>query len=215
MIGVVRNTRAGKSSIINAILEEERLVLTNCMRACTAVAAEISYNFEEQPYHAEIESITLEDWAKELRVLLQDFLDGEGNVLRVCINEDSDTGVAYAKIKAVYPQKTKDAISNSSIDALLMEVSHILGTSRTIKEDDSLIFYKKLQTFVDSKEKLTGKKDKDGKKERKEREFWPLIRVVCLYIKSPSLATGAVIVDLPDVHDANAARAAVAEGYMT
>ena len=32
-------------------------------------------------------------------------------------------------------------------------------------------------------------------------------------VKSPALATGAVIVDLPGVHDANAARAAVAEGY--
>lgn len=32
-------------------------------------------------------------------------------------------------------------------------------------------------------------------------------------MKSPALATGAVIVDLPGVHDANAARAAVAEGY--
>lgn len=35
-----------------------------------------------------------------------------------------------------------------------------------------------------------------------------------LYVKSPILATGAVIVDLPGVHDANAARAAVAEAYM-
>lgn len=35
-----------------------------------------------------------------------------------------------------------------------------------------------------------------------------------LYVKSPILATGAVIVDLPGVHDANAARAAVAESYM-
>lgn len=35
-----------------------------------------------------------------------------------------------------------------------------------------------------------------------------------LYVRSPILATGAVIVDLPGVHDANAARAAVAESYM-
>ncbi len=35
-----------------------------------------------------------------------------------------------------------------------------------------------------------------------------------IYVKSPALSTGAVIVDLPGVHDANAARAAVAEGYM-
>ncbi|KAL8724724.1 MAG: hypothetical protein Q9166_007785 [cf. Caloplaca sp. 2 TL-2023] len=214
VIGVVGNTGAGKSSVINAMLEEERLVPTNCMRACTAVVTEISYNYEEQPYCAEIEFITAEDWAKELKVLFQDLLDGEGNVSRECTNEDSDAGVAYAKIKAVYPQKTKEDISRSSIQRMLQDVSHILGTKRNIKENDALKFYKTLQSFVDSKEKSTGKKDKDGKKQKKERELWPLIRVVRLYVKSPALKTGAVIVDLPGVHDANAARAAVAEGYM-
>ena len=214
VIGVVGNTGAGKSSVINAMLDEERLVPTNCMRACTAVVTEISYNYQEQPYCAEIEFISAQDWAKELNVLFQDLLDGDGKVSRECANEDTDAGIAYAKIKAVYPQKTKEDISNTNIDSLLREVSHILGTSRNIKEKDSPMFYKKLQSYVDSKEKSTGKKDKDGKKEKKEREFWPLIRVVRLYVKSPALATGAVIVDLPGVHDANAARAAVAEGYM-
>ena len=214
IIGVVGNTGAGKSSVINAMLDEERLVPTNCMRACTAVVTEISYNYQEQPYCAEIEFISIEDWAKELNVLFQDLLDGDGKVSRECANEDTDAGVAYAKIRAVYPQKTKEDISNSNIDSLLREVSHILGSRRSIKEKDSLVFYKKLQTYVDSKEKSMGKKDKDGKKEKREREFWPLIKVVRLYVKSPALATGAVIVDLPGVHDANAARAAVAEGYM-
>ena len=45
VIGVVGNTGAGKSSVINAMLDEERLVPTNCMRACTAVVTEISYNY--------------------------------------------------------------------------------------------------------------------------------------------------------------------------
>ncbi len=35
VIGVFGNTGPGKSSVINAMLEEERLVPTNCMRACT------------------------------------------------------------------------------------------------------------------------------------------------------------------------------------
>lgn len=41
-----------------------------------------------------------------------------------------------------------------------------------------------------------------------------VIKVVKLYTKADALSTGAVIVDLPGVHDSNAARAAVAEGYM-
>ena len=214
VIGVVGNTGAGKSSVINAMLDEERLVPTNCMRACTACVTEISYNYQEKPYVAEIEFIGMADWEKELKILFEDLLDGNGNVSKDCSNEDTDAGVAYAKIKAVYPHKTKEDIANSSIKTMLREVSHILDSKRNLEETDSLIFYKKLQSFVDSKEKSTGKKDKDGKKEKKEREFWPLIKVVRLYVKAPALSTGAVIVDLPGVHDANAARAAVAEGYM-
>lgn len=50
IVGVVGETGGGKSSIINnAMLDEERLVPTNCMRACTAVVTEISDNFSSDP----------------------------------------------------------------------------------------------------------------------------------------------------------------------
>ncbi|MCJ1400989.1 hypothetical protein MMC11_004200 [Xylographa trunciseda] len=214
VIGVVGNTGAGKSSVINAMLDEERLVPTNTMRACTAVVTELSYNYDDDAYRAEIEFITVADWEKELQILFKDLLDDSGNVSRDCANPDTDAGIAYAKIKAVYPKKTKEDISNSNVKKMLQDVSHVLGQTRKIRESESLMFYKRLQHFVDSKEKVTGKKDKDKKNEPKEMEFWPLIKVVRIFVKSPALATGAVIVDLPGVHDANAARAAVAEGYM-
>ena len=164
------------------MLDEERLVPTNCMRACTAVVTEISFNHEREPYRAQIEFINRADWEKELQVLFQDLFDGNGNVSRECANEDTDAGIAYAKIKAVYPRKTKEDIAGCSIPKLLQEVSHILGTTRDIKETNSTTFYKRLQTFVDSKEKSTGKKKKDKGRpkgqDKKEMEFWPLIRVV-------------------------------------
>lgn len=72
VVGVVGNTGAGKSSVINAMLEEERLVPTNCMRACTAVVTEMSYNDSTNPaakYRAEIEFIKPEDWQRELKIL--------------------------------------------------------------------------------------------------------------------------------------------------
>jgi GTPase Era involved in 16S rRNA processing len=215
IVGVVGNTGAGKSSIINAMLDEERLVPTNCMRACTAVVTEISYNSSDDPYQAEIEFITREDWEKELRVLFHDLFDGSGNVSREASNEESEAGVAYAKIKAVYPKFTREMLQNSSVEQLMRHpnVQNVLGSKREIAESDSLRFYKKLQFFVDSKEKATGEKDKD-KKPARDLEFWPLIKVVRLYVKAEALSTGAVIVDLPGVHDSNAARSAVAEGYM-
>ena len=90
---------------------------------------------------------------------------------------------------------------------------YILEKTTGVEETNSLLFYKNLQSFVNSKEKSIGK-EKDKKKDRKEMEAWPLIRVVRIYLKSRALALGAVINDLSSVHDANAVRAAVAEDYI-
>ena len=175
---------------------------------------QISYNYGDIPYRAEIEFIGVSDWEKELKVLFDDMFDGTDTLSKDCTNQDTDAGIAYAKIRSVYPNKTREDLVNTPFKSLLKEVSHILGKTRKVEDTDSLMFYKHLQNYVDSKEKSTAK-DRDKKKsEPKEREMWPLIKVVSIYVKSPALETGAVIVDLPGVHDSNAARAAVAENYM-
>jgi hypothetical protein len=223
VVGVVGNTGAGKSSVINALMDEERIVPTNCMRACTAVVTEISWNDSTDPtakYRAEIEFITRADWGEELNILLNDFTTDKGTVSGDITDQNSDAGIAWAKFRAVYPQKTKDLLASSTVDSLMDErsVLEVLGTIKTIEQADPEPFYRELQRYVDSKEKTTEKKK--GRKSKKEKaslppiEYWPLIKVVKLYAKSSALSTGAVVVDLPGVHDSNAARAAVAQGYM-
>ncbi|KAI1268139.1 hypothetical protein F5Y18DRAFT_377543 [Xylariaceae sp. FL1019] len=218
VVGVVGNTGAGKSSVINALLDEERLLPTNCLRACTASPTEISFNYSDDPqelYRAEIEFITSEDWIRELDVLYTDFLDGNGEVSRDATNMDSDAGVAYAKMKAVYPHMTREMIAEAQPRALANQpaVRAILGTVKTMKEHTPKDLYKRMQYYVDSKEKSTGTGDY-RKKVGVEMECWPLIKVVRIYTKADALSTGAVIVDLPGVQDSNAARAAVAASYM-
>lgn len=63
VVAVAGATGAGKSSLINAILNEEILLPTNGMRACTAVITEICYNYDQDPqkaYRAEVEFISQE-----------------------------------------------------------------------------------------------------------------------------------------------------------
>lgn len=202
------------------MLEEERLVPTNCMRACTAVVTELSWNPSEEAsskYRANIEFIQPSDWEKDLRVSLTELMDGNGNVSRDCTNAESEAGIAYAKIKAVYPHKTKEELAKATVEDLMKEpeVKAVLGTIKNIEKPRPEPFYKALQFYVDSKEKSTAdSKQKKEKGEKKTMEFWPLIKVVRIYTKADALSTGAVIVDLPGVHDSNAARAAVAAGYM-
>ncbi|KAL2196856.1 hypothetical protein P885DRAFT_69332 [Corynascus similis CBS 632.67] len=209
IVGVVGNTGAGKSSVISAVLDEERLLPTNCMRACTASPTEISYNDSEDPdelYRAEVEFITADDWVKDLHSLYSHLLDGNGEVSRECTNQDSDAGVAYAKIKAVYPRLIKDQIAKATPEWLVNQgaVRQVLGTVRKVRATTAASLYRQLQEYVNSKEKNT----------EKRMEYWPLIKVVRIYTGAAALATGACLVDLPGVQDSNAARAAVAANYM-
>lgn len=57
-------------------------------------------------------------------------------------------------------------------------------------------------------------KGKGAIQKTKDIAFWPLIKVVNIYVKSPVLSAGALLVDLPGMYDSNVARAAVAANYM-
>ncbi|KAJ4343636.1 hypothetical protein N0V95_006610 [Ascochyta clinopodiicola] len=221
VVGVVGNTGAGKSSVINAMLDEERLVPTNCMRACTAVVTEMSWNDSNDPfskYRAEIEFVSRAEWEKEVATLMKEFLTEHGTLARDASDQNSDAGIAWAKFHAVYPKIARDSLQDCTLSDLMAERGlDVLGTTKKISTAQSHRIYNELQKYVDSKEKTT-KKDKDKDKSRQkssfEMEYWPLIKVVKIYTKAPALSTGAVIVDLPGVHDSNAARAAVAQGYI-
>ncbi|KAK4149799.1 hypothetical protein C8A00DRAFT_46657 [Chaetomidium leptoderma] len=173
VVGVVGSTGAGKSSVINAVLDEECLVPTNCMRACTAVITEIAYNQsdrEDERYRAEIHFVTRDDWVKELRVMLADMTTGQDSLGGDNTTSESEASIAYHKIRAVYPFLRSDEIKKGKFDVNeLTEHPSVKGL---------------------------------------------LANVVKVFVRSPILESGLVLVDLPSVHDSNAARSAVASKYI-
>ncbi|RPA73485.1 hypothetical protein BJ508DRAFT_334018 [Ascobolus immersus RN42] len=190
IIGVVGNTGAGKSSVINALLGEEAVLPTSGMRACTAVVTEVSYNTfaDDSAYRAEIEFITKEEWEKELSGLFGQIVDEEHPEAKESSKTAADIKIAWDKLEAVYPWAQRNAgLSQAEFDVC----AYIDSTS----EDQNNL---------------------NGGRGPVEREFnyWPLIKVVRIFLKSEVLKTGAVIVDLPGLQDSNKARMAVAESYM-
>ncbi|KAI6359284.1 hypothetical protein MCOR25_007120 [Pyricularia grisea] len=211
VVGVVGVTGAGKSSTLNAVLNESQLLPTNCMRACTASVTELSFNYSTEPekkYRAEVEFISPQDWATELELLWDDVVDPNGKISREATAKDGDASIAFHKVKAVYPGFEDNDLSACDPKTLAREpaVLQLLGTTKKIQTKTAAELVAQLRTYVDSKQ------ERDGNVAL--MAAWPLVKVVRIYTKADALATGAVLVDLPGVLDSNAARAAVAAKYM-
>ncbi|KAF3050848.1 hypothetical protein E8E11_008956 [Didymella keratinophila] len=193
VVGVVGNTGAGKFSVVNAMLDKECLVPTKL---------------------AEMEFISQADREKEVAMLMKKFLTENGTLQREASNQSTDAGIAWAKFHSVHHKIARDELGDCTVANLMSDRGlKVLGITKKINTSEPYQFYQELQKYVDSKEKVT-KKDKKDKGAAFEMEYWPLIIVVKTYTKAPALSAGAVIVDLPSVHDSNAARAAVAQGYI-
>ncbi|KAK1992109.1 hypothetical protein LX36DRAFT_694424 [Colletotrichum falcatum] len=218
VIGVLGDTGSGKSSLINAVLDEERVVPTSCMRACTAVITEISWNPSEDPakkYRAEIEFITQAEWTTEVIALHRDILDANGRISSDVRNPDSDAGIAYAVLKAVYPKHTDEQLRDTdpAVLANFVKVREVIGKTQIIEEAECGSFYSRIQSFVDSEEKRSknGSNTADTANtantastanvppQEQRMAFWPLIKVVRVFLKSEVVSTGVVLVDLVTV----------------
>ncbi|TFK83640.1 hypothetical protein K466DRAFT_528541 [Polyporus arcularius HHB13444] len=220
MIAVCGATGAGKSSTLNAILDDN-IVPTSGMRACTAVVTEIGYH-KKKTIDGDVSFLTEKEWREELSVLLDDLIDEDGNLKR-STDLRTDAGVAWSKVHAVYPSISQEQLARMSVDQIIsrdQKIAKLLGTTKHISAPDSKTFGKEISKYIDSKDQKRGdKKDKKKDKEKKKDKddgpaYWPLIRQVRVWCNAKALSTGAILVDLPGVADANAARNNIAKEYM-
>ncbi|KAK0206486.1 Dynamin family-domain-containing protein [Desarmillaria ectypa] len=256
LIAICGATGAGKSSILNAILDDN-IVPTSGMRACTAVVTEIAYH-DKQTIDADVSFLTAAEWKEELSVLLQDLVNEDGTIKR-STDLKSDAGVAWQKVHAVYPTISQESLVRMTHEEIIArdpKIAAILGDTKKIVARNSKEFAAEIAKYIDSKDQSRGKKNKKNKKdkanvEKEEKKgetimekiqaaankndgdktakkkssdkgsdikdvpaLWPLIRQVNVRCAAKALSTGSVLVDLPGVADANAARNNIAKDYM-
>ncbi|KAB5558061.1 hypothetical protein GE09DRAFT_1221199 [Coniochaeta sp. 2T2.1] len=180
------------------------------MRACTAVVTELSWNEDEDPrrkYTAEVQFITADDWAAELRVILDDVPLAGVQAETFLPSSDPEVAAAMAKISAVYPDLDHNVLKKGAgaIDQLVgyPSVKELLGVTKHLYADSAQALHAQLNPFIDSRQ---------NGKSTSSMSTWPLIKVVRVFTRSPVLENGLVLVDLPGLQDSNAARCAALMG---
>ncbi|GIL98268.1 hypothetical protein Vretimale_3674, partial [Volvox reticuliferus] len=200
-IGVVGNTGAGKSSLLNVLLGEEDILPTNGMRASTGCPIEVAFA-PSSTYRAEIEFMTRAEWERCLEHLLSDLRDEDGGIN---INDSRcEAAAAQAMLEAVYGREVirRGILTFEKLRDYSSKVTDLLGTSKVIRHSQSQNFRREIGEYVDSHNKAG------------DAQPWPIVKVCRIQHNWKLLSGGAVLVDLPGVRDANEARGAVAEGYM-
>ncbi|KAM4689951.1 nuclear GTPase SLIP-GC, partial [Rhinophrynus dorsalis] len=198
-IAVVGDTGAGKSSLLNALLEQENVLPTSAMRACTAAVVEISRN-PENGYRAEVEFLSEEEWDSEMKALITDIKDKSGR-LRKRPNKP-EARVAYNRVMAVYGY-----IDELHVLKADKTITKNLGKVENVSEKTASAFRSAIEKYIDTHSEQNQK--------RKGGQFWPIVKCVKIFIPDAEvLRTGAVLVDLPGTRDSNAARDSIAKKYL-
>jgi len=138
VIAVVGDTGSGKSSLLNALLQHGNILPTSGMRACTAVVVRVSSNELSDDYEADVEFLAEKEWMDELEVLLKELTGRSGKVRTQQPDPDTESAVAWNKIRAVYGPFSADV--TLEMFRRQRSVTRMLGTTKHIARH-SVIFY--------------------------------------------------------------------------
>jgi len=239
VVGVLGNTGVGKSSLLNALLNEASILPTSGSRGCTAAVVELRHQPAEADavYTGRVEFIALQEWLDELKILLEECstLDEKTIYARVPDGDaQPDAAAAWAKVEQVYGYGALRAVHGEPMQRVYASMANNrrVVSLLTAKQGEP---YATVLVESGNQEELVGKSSRQAMRRKKgwaanfrsqinsyvyrkgngnEPQTWPLIRKVVLQGPWSVLSSGACLVDLPGVRDANAARAAVSEQYL-
>ena len=257
-IGVLGNTGVGKSSLLNALLDEASVLPTSGSRGCTAAVVELRFNSDMENanadqqqvacYRGDVEFMTLQEWQTELKILVDECSTHEKTVYALEPDPQSaaEAAAAWTKIDQVYGKGTMRRFTRQPSATVFHSLANDFRVKRLLTaEPRSGKQYNVISVsegFVvpgsdEARGFLANHQDMNRKSRRTRNKWasdfrakinsyvyrkgngdqaqtWPLIRKVVLHGPWACLSTGACLVDLPGVRDANAARAKVAEQYL-
>lgn len=182
IVGCLGQTGVGKSSLLNALLDEADILPTSGSRGCTAAVVELRYNKEfaslstgkTAVYKGRVEFIALNDWIEELKFLLDDCCASSTGGVLGNAPDDEEAKAAWHKINQVYGHGTMEALKGKPSAEALEQLSHdprvvelLKGDSgqQTILVEEGVVDVAKAKVVKESFSKLPAKL-------RQEKKQW-------------------------------------------
>ncbi|MBN3290315.1 SLIP GTPase, partial [Polypterus senegalus] len=201
-------TGTGKSSLINALLNEFDLLPTSSLEACTSCIVQVQAH-EYSNFTAEIEFLSKEEWEDELKELVGNCKHNhtqDSNVHNK--GEDSESYNAKKTITAVYGS---DGPKKSFPELVEKDIHRSLKSKFSSKSVRISIFMimklcKMMKSYIVS-----------DSNEDSSCSYWPLVKVVKIFVpkKTCGLPDKVVLVDLPGSGDSNKERNNMWKEYIT
>ncbi|XP_045317388.1 nuclear GTPase SLIP-GC isoform X2 [Leopardus geoffroyi] len=199
-IGLFGSTGAGKSSLINAIIQQAMFLPVSGESICTSCIVQVSSGCCEQ-YEAKIHLLSDQEWKEELKNLTKLLHRTEELDREEADAWDRDDAVEEAiwKLQMLYGN---GAERKNYEELLRAKPKGKIPTSRiiTLKAEEAEELSVKLDPYI-----RTHRRDLDG--ESAETQIWPLIKHVEVTLpKSEMIPEGVVLVDIPGTGDFNSKR---------
>ncbi|XP_039374225.1 nuclear GTPase SLIP-GC-like [Mauremys reevesii] len=204
-IGLFGSTGAGKSSLLNAIIEQEFFLPVSGNQACTSCMVQVSSS-QSKNYEAKIHLLSLQEWKEELKNLVElvrkpreeeeEEEEGEG---------EDDVGEAVQKLRALYG---RDAETRFAEDLLRAKPLVNIPAANCIRLEGAQA--KELSDKLDPYVRCRSDKDEEEPaldEEKAKMRLWPLIKYVEVTIpKSDMIPEGVVFMDVPGTGDYHSKR---------
>ncbi|XP_025760017.1 nuclear GTPase SLIP-GC [Oreochromis niloticus] len=186
LVGVFGRTGAGKSSLINAIINKKGLLPSGTLSACTSVMIKVEATSGSK-YEAHIEFITKEDWENEvqsLKLALEDDDDDHGG--------NDDFLDPDGKLSALYGEEWKERSTHSLMDnKYFRDIPEFRMSKIKILESDSA------EGLSEEIVKYTRSDSNEREEEEVKRWYWPLVKCVTVKVPDNDFLDHVTLVDLP------------------